>query len=85
MEASPSFIHLLGFFYVNDNLPIDIVSPQMLRCTIYKSKQANENVLTESCSIIKKGFIKYNKCNGVILMKTHIDCARPKFFVARRK
>jgi hypothetical protein len=25
------------------------------------------------------------KCNGVILMKTHIDCAHPKLFAAKKK
>jgi len=56
----------------------------MLICIICKCEQTSENVLTNNCSIIRKGFIKYN-CNGVILMKTHIDCAHPKLFVAKKK
>ncbi len=40
--------------------------------------------MTESYSILKEGPIKYNNCNGVILMKIHIDCAHPKLFVAKK-
>jgi len=72
-------------FFLNNNLHVDIMNPQMLRCIIYKFEQANENVLTKSCYILKKGFIKYNKCNGVIPIKTHIDCVHPKLLVTKRK
>jgi hypothetical protein len=74
-----------GFFVVNDNLHVDIVNPQMLRCIICRSKQANDNVLIKSCSIIRKRLIKYNKCNGVTPMKTHIDCVHPKLLTTRKE
>jgi hypothetical protein len=54
------------------------------KCIICKLEKASEKVLNESCSILKKGLIKY-KCNGVIPMKTHIDYAHPKVLAARRK
>jgi hypothetical protein len=34
-----------GFFVVNDNLPIDIVDPWMLKYIIYTYEQTSENVL----------------------------------------
>jgi hypothetical protein len=34
-----------GFFVVNDNLPIDIMNPWMLKHIIYKYEQTSENVL----------------------------------------
>jgi len=83
VQASPSLIHLLGFFVANDNLHVDNGNPWMLKCIICKFEQVSDNVLTESYSIIRKGFIKY-KCNGVTPMKTHIDCVHPKL-LARRK
>jgi hypothetical protein len=73
------------FFVVNDNLLVDIVNPQMLICIICRSEQANDNVLIKSCYIIRKGLIKYNKCNGVTPMKTHIDCVHPKLLAIRKK
>jgi hypothetical protein len=57
----------------------------MLRCIIYRFEQANDNVLIKSCYILRKGFIKYNKCNGVTPMKTHIDCVHPKLLTTRKK
>ncbi len=66
---------------INDNLHVDIVNPQMLRCIICKSKQTKENVLIESCYILRKGF----KCNGVTPMKTHTDYAHPKLLATRKK
>jgi hypothetical protein len=57
----------------------------MLRCIICNSEQANENVLIKNCCIIRKGIIKYNKCNGVTPMKTHIDCAHPKLLGTKKK
>ncbi len=36
-----------GFFVVNDNHLVDSENPQMLRCIIYKSKQASEINLTQ--------------------------------------
>jgi hypothetical protein len=57
----------------------------MLKCIIYRYEQASENVLIKICSIIKKGLIKYNKCNGLIPMKTCIDYAHPKLLGTRKK
>jgi hypothetical protein len=37
----------------------------------------------KSYFIMKKGLIKYNKCKGVTLTKTHIDYAHPKLFIVR--
>ncbi len=74
-----------GFFVVNDNLDVDIMNPQMLRCIIYRFEQANENVLTKSCYILNKGFIKYNKYNGVIPTETQIECVHPKLLTTKRK
>jgi len=34
-----------GFFVVNDNLPIDIVNPWMLKYIIYRYEKTSENVL----------------------------------------
>lgn len=66
-----------GFFVVNDNVLIDIVNPQMLRCIICRSEQANENVLIESCYILRKWLIKYNKCNGWQIVRI-LSCLLPR-------
>jgi hypothetical protein len=41
--------------------------------------------LIESYFILRKGLIKYNKCNGVTPMKAHIDYVHPKLLVAKKK
>lgn len=45
----------------------------MLLCIIYQFEQAVGNILNQPSSIIKKGFIKYTKTNGIIHMGTHIE------------
>ncbi len=54
----------------------------MLKCIIYTFEQTIGNVPTIKADnyILKKGFIKYDKCNGVIPMKTHIEFWHPKLF-----
>jgi hypothetical protein len=56
----------------------------MLGYIIYKFEQASESILTKSCLIVKKGLTKYNKCNGVMPMKTHIDFMHTKLFATKR-
>jgi hypothetical protein len=47
------------------------------------TKPVNANDLCQG-SIVQKGFIKYVKLNGIILMKTHIELAHLRL-VAWRK
>jgi hypothetical protein len=72
------------FFVVNDNLPINIVNPYLLKYIIYRYEQTNENLLIKNYFMFKKRFINYNKCNGVTLMKAHIGYAHSKLFVVRK-
>jgi hypothetical protein len=55
----------------------------MLGYIIYKFEQTSENIITKSCFIIRKGLTKYNKCNGVMPMKTHIDSMHTKLLLPR--
>ncbi len=71
---------MLGFFVTNDNLSIDLENQQI----IYQFKQVIGNILNQLSSILRKGFIQYNKTNDITSMKTHIDCAHP-WLVAKRK
>ncbi len=71
-----------GLFVVNNNLYVDLVNTQMLRCIIYKSQQIVGNILNQS--FIPKGFIKCSNANGVTPMKTHVDFAH-SCSVAKRK
>jgi hypothetical protein len=64
----------------NDNLPIDLENQQI----IYQFKQVIGSILNQFSYILRKGLIKYNKTNGITLMKTHIDYAHP-CLVAKRK
>jgi hypothetical protein len=57
---------------VNDDLHVDLENLQMLQCIICISKKVVGNVLSQSF-VLKKGLIKYNKTNGTIPMKTHVD------------
>jgi len=59
----------VGGFFVHDNLHVDFMNPQMFQCIICRFQQAFGNNLNQS-SIAKKCFIKYNKTNGINLMKT---------------
>jgi hypothetical protein len=61
--------YLLDLFVVHDNLHVDFVNPQMLRCIICRFEQTFDKNLNQS-SIAKKHFnVKYNKTNGITLMK----------------
>jgi len=62
-------LYSLKFSFVHDNLFVDFVNPQMLQCIICRFQQAFGDILNQS-SISKKCFIKYNKTNGINLMKT---------------
>jgi hypothetical protein len=72
-----------GFSTVNDNLLVDLKKPQMLRCIICRTKQADAFDLCQRF-ILQKGLIKYVKINGITPMKTHVEFAHPKL-VAHRK
>jgi len=67
------FLFAEVFFVVNDNLPIDRLNLQMLKCIICRSQQTYSNILNQSSSIVRKNFTKYGKTNGITLMKTHVD------------
>ncbi len=45
----------LGFLTINNILLINIVNLQMLKCIIYRFEHINNNVLTKSCYILRKG------------------------------
>jgi hypothetical protein len=61
--------YLLDLFVVHDNLHVDFVNPQMLWRIICRFQQAFDNILNQS-SITKTHFnVKYNKTNGISLMK----------------
>jgi hypothetical protein len=51
-----------GFFVVNDNMFVDLVNPQMLRCIICMFHQVINNILNQNY-IFCKGLIKYSKTN----------------------
>jgi hypothetical protein len=67
------FLFARVFFVVNDNLPIDLLNLQMLKCIISWSQQTSSNILNQYSSIVRKNFTKYGKTNGITLMKTHVD------------
>lgn len=64
--------HEGGFFVVNDNMFVDLVNPQMLRCIICMFHQVINNILNQN-NILCKGIIKYSKTNNVTFMKIHVD------------
>jgi hypothetical protein len=73
-----------SFFILNDNLHVDLLNPQMLRCIICRSQEASSNVLNQSSFTIEKGLIKCGKTNDITPMRTHVDNFHP-YFLAKRK
>ncbi len=71
------------FLAINDNLPMDVENLQMLWCIIHKTNQTSVHNLCQK-TILRKGFIKYNKLNGIIPMKTHIEFTHPMLVVDRK-
>jgi hypothetical protein len=68
---------------VNDDLHVDLENLQMLQCIICISEKVAGNVLSQSF-VLRKGLIKYNKINGIIPMKTHVDSIHPWLFAQRK-
>ncbi len=68
---------------MNDDLPLDFEILQMLCCIVYKLQKTLGIVLSQ-ISILKRGLIKYNKINGIIPMKIHVDTAHPRLFALRK-
>ncbi len=62
-----------SLFTVNENLLVNLLNPQMLKCIICWSQQASGNVLNNFSFIVKKGLIKYGKFNDITPMRTHVD------------
>jgi hypothetical protein len=55
----------------------------MLWYIVSKLEKMLRNFLSQ-IFVLKKGFIKYNKSNGIILTKNHVDFVHPKLFVQRK-
>jgi hypothetical protein len=72
-----------GFFAINDNLPVDLKKLQLLRCIIYKIKQASAFDLCQ-CFTLQKGLIKYEKINKITPMRTHVEFAHPKLVACKK-
>jgi len=68
---------------VNDDLHVDLENLQMLQCIVCISEKVVGNVLSQSF-VLKKGLIKYNKINGIIPIKTHVDYIHPRLFAQRK-
>jgi hypothetical protein len=68
---------------VNDDLHVDLENLQMLQCIICISEKMANYVLSQSF-VLRKGLIKYNKINGIIPMKTHVDSIHPWLFAQRK-
>ncbi len=49
-------------------------------CTLQKTS----GIFLSQSSILRNNLIKYNKINGIIPMKTHVDIAHPRLFALRR-
>lgn len=60
------------------------MNSHILKCIIYRFKQAIDRVLTKNCSILRKGLKNYNKYNGVIPMKTYnVESLHPKVLATK--
>jgi len=68
---------------VNDDLHVDLENLQMLQGIVCILEKVVNNVLSQSF-VLKKGLIKYNKINGIIPMKTHLDSIHPWLFAQRK-
>jgi len=64
---------------VNDDLHVDFENPQMLKCIVYILEKVISN-----CFVLKESLIKYDKINGIIPMKTHVDYVHLELFVQRK-
>jgi hypothetical protein len=73
---------MLGFLVVNDNFPMDLEKPQMLRCIICRIEQSSVLDLCQY-STLQKNLIKYGKINGITPMKTHVEYAHPKLVACK--
>jgi hypothetical protein len=61
---------------------MDIENPQMLQYIICRTKQTCANDLYQQFNLWK-GLIKYNKLNGIIPMKTHIEFTYPNDYLEK--
>ncbi len=68
---------------MNDDFFVDFENMQMLWCIVCKLQKTSGIVLSQSY-ILRNNLTKYNKINGIIPMKTHVDIAHPKLFALRK-
>ncbi len=68
---------------MNDDLLVDFENLQMLWYIVCKLEKMFCSFLSQ-IFVLKKGLIKYNKINGIILTKNHVDFVHPKLFVQRK-
>ncbi|CAK9190719.1 unnamed protein product [Sphagnum troendelagicum] len=65
-----------AFFAVNDNEPVQVETPQVLRCILCRPEAVNLDVLAQRTRA-RKGVITYNKANGTTAMRKHIESEHP--------
>ncbi len=65
-----------AFFAVNDNEPVQVETPQVLRCILCRPEAVNLDVLSQRTRA-RKGVITYNKANGTTAMRKHIESEHP--------
>jgi len=66
-----------AFFTVNDNQPVQVEKPQVLRCILCRPEAVNLDVLAQRTRA-RKGVITYNKSNGTTAMRKHIESEHPE-------
>jgi hypothetical protein len=66
-----------AFFTVNDNEPVQLEKPQVLRCILCHPEPINLELLAQRTRA-RKGVITYNKSNGTTAMRKHIESEHAK-------
>jgi hypothetical protein len=62
----------LGHFCVNDESPIDVKVPHVMRCISCYSRLISHAILKQKTKL-KKGFVSYFKSNGIITLTKYVD------------
>ncbi len=70
-----------AFFYVNDQLEVDVSIPQLMHCMLCCETPINLAIFGQKTNV-KKGLVSYLKNNGITTLKTHVNANHS--LIARR-